>query len=129
MTMAPRFRENFECTPTEASRARRAVSSFVEDWLAQEDRMDFSLAVGEALANAVEHGKCSHLSIDCRYARNRVVCEIEQDGIGFMPPQLPTMPKRSALRGYGIFIMKHTVDKVEYRQGGKLVRLVKTAKS
>jgi anti-sigma regulatory factor (Ser/Thr protein kinase) len=121
------FRETFACTPLDARRARKAITAFARTWLRGVESNDFETAVGEALANAVEHGKASQLTVDCRYRRNRIVAEIHQNGVGFLPPADIHMPPHGAPRGYGLFIMSSVLDGVEYREGGTRIRLIKRA--
>lgn len=121
------FRETFACTPLEARKARKAIAAFASIWLRGMESKDFESAVGEALANAVEHGKGSRLTVDCRYRRNKVVAEIHQNGVGFLPPADVRLPPHGAARGYGLFIMRSVLDRVEYREQGTRIRLVKRA--
>jgi anti-sigma regulatory factor (Ser/Thr protein kinase) len=121
------FRETFACTPLDARRARKAIAAFARTWLRDIESNDFETAVGEALANAVEHGKASELTVDCRYRRNKIVAEIYQNGVGFLPPADIRMPPHGAPRGYGLFIMRSVLDAVEYREGGTRIRLIKRA--
>lgn len=122
---APKYRESFACTPDDARRARKAVAQFAEEWLADADSMDFETAVGEALANAVEHGKCSRLTVDCTYSQERLVAEIAQNGQGFEPPRDHYAPAQGASRGYGLFIMQSLLDRLEFYEHGTRIRLVK----
>ena len=124
---APHYKETFACTPTEARRARKAVAQFAGAWLQGHDSSDFETAVGEALANAVEHGKCSYMIVDCTYSRRRLVAEIAQNGLGFEPPSDRHAPAQGSARGYGIFIMQSLLDKLEFYENGTRLRLVKRA--
>ena len=125
MAQPPRYTGTFPCTPQDARRARKAVAAFAGSWLQDGDATDFETAIGEALANVIEHGKCSQLTIECWYARKRVTAEIAQNGIGFEPPARARAPQHGATRGYGLFIMRAILDQVDYRENGTRVRLVK----
>lgn len=121
-----RYRETFDCNPTEARRARKAIAAFAQAWLKETDASDFESAVGEALANAVSHGHCKRLNVACRFVRQAVVAEIEQqNGAAFEPPASFAPPAVGAPRGYGLFIMRSILDELEYRENGRRVRLVK----
>ena len=126
MSPQPRYTETFSCTAHDARRARKAVAAFAGGWLQGRDAIDFETAVGEALANVVEHGKCSQLIVDCWYAGKKITAEIAQNGIGFEPPTRPRAPEQGAVRGYGLFIMRAVLDQVDYRENGTRVRLVKS---
>ncbi len=127
MAHVPHYNETFACTPTEARRARKAVARFAAAWLQGADSIDFEMAIGEALANAIEHGKCSVMTVDCVYSRQRLVAEIAQNGIGWVPPHERRAPAYGSLRGYGLFIMHNMLDRLEYYENGTRVRLVKRA--
>jgi anti-sigma regulatory factor (Ser/Thr protein kinase) len=127
VTLAPHYSETFACTPTEARRARKAVAHFAAAWLHGTDSSDFETAVGEALANAVEHGGCSRMTVDCVYAHERLIAEIAQNGLGFEAPRDHPAPARGAARGYGLFIMQSMLDRLEFYENGTRVRLVKCA--
>jgi anti-sigma regulatory factor (Ser/Thr protein kinase) len=127
VTQPPHYTETFACTPPEARRARKAVALFASAWLQGTDSTDFETAVGEALANAVEHSGCSQITVDCVYTHQRLVAEIAQNGFGFKPPLDRRAPAHGAARGYGLFIMHSVLDKVEFYENGTRVRLVKRA--
>lgn len=127
MIQPPKYQETFACTPSDARRARKAVAQFAAAWLLGRDSSDFETAVGEALANAIEHGKCSSMTVDCAYDRDRLIAEIAQNGAGFQPPHAHRAPARGSARGYGLFIMYSMLDRLEFYENGTRVRLVKRA--
>ncbi len=95
------------------------------------ESQDLELAVGEALANAVEHGHTAGGSIEVSAScRNEVLTvEVKDNGRGFdawqnpgTTPSAPTSP-----RGFGIHIMRATVDHVQFLDGGTRVVLTKRA--
>jgi anti-sigma regulatory factor (Ser/Thr protein kinase) len=90
---------------------------------------DLTSAVGEALANAVEHGfrERTYFSIRCWREQNIIVVEIEDDGRGFDPSyrEEGDGSDHDAERGFGISIMRALVDQVSFRRNGRLVRLYK----
>lgn len=122
------YQETFACNPTEARRARKAIAAFAQVWLKGADATDFESAVGEALANAISHGGCKRLNVACHFTRRNVVAEIQQqDGAAFDPPEKSALPSAGAVSGYGLFIMRSVLDKLEYGENGRCVRLVKRA--
>lgn len=125
MAVEARYRETFAGSPLEARRARKAIAAFASGWLHGLDATDFESAVGEALANAVEHGRCSRLVVDCCYARKKVTVDIRQDGVGFQPPMNSHPPAEGSARGYGLFIMRAVLDELKFHDQGTRVRLVK----
>lgn len=120
------YRATFACNPNEARRARKEIAAFARGWLKGTDATDFESAVGEALANAINHGKCEWLNVTCQLARQKVVAEVQQqDGVDFEPPATSTLPAAGAMSGYGLFIMRSVLDALEYAENGRRVRLVK----
>lgn len=110
-------------------RARQAIVEFARTWFSGQGLADIEHAVGEALSNAAEHGHTpgSVVDVRCRCEGERFTVEIDDGGKGF--PRWNALdqvrPKSNAPRGYGIFIMKSLMDEVEYRDGGRRLRLMK----
>lgn len=85
---------------------------------------DVEIAVGEAIANAVEHGNKSagSFSLCARFEGGLLAIEVKDGGSGFLP-DAPAEPK--AYRGWGILLMRHLVDSISFHDGGTRVRLEK----
>ncbi|MFN2461390.1 MAG: ATP-binding protein [Candidatus Velthaea sp.] len=90
---------------------------------------DVESAVGEALANAAEHGggASCEFEVTARCDRDTLVVEVADKGPGFEHWNATDFlrPLDSAPRGFGIFIMRAVMDRVEYSEGGRHLRLVK----
>lgn len=90
---------------------------------------DIETAVGEALANAAEHGHRAGGAFDVAvYVENDVaVIEVLDEGAGFASPldEVPALPLPDVPRGYGIFLMRRLMDGLEYGEHGRRVRLKK----
>jgi serine/threonine-protein kinase RsbW len=113
-----------------ASAARRDLIAFISTFDFPEDILtDIETAVGEALANAAEHGHKPGSMFEVRaYAESEMlVVEIEDAGGGFEHSHKKhgVSPAHESPRGFGIFIMQHLMDAVEYNERGTLVRLKK----
>ncbi len=117
--------------PAEAGLApygRRLAECFLE-CLPAADREDMVSALGEALANAVEHGSplggFNRVRVRLYRDDRRAVLEVKDEGPGFHPDELP-LPDPEALRerGYGVPLMRRLAGAV-WDQGGTRVRLVK----
>ena len=109
--------------PESAAQARTRIAHFAKQvGLGDRDLHDIVTAVGEALANAVEHGHRpgTNIVVRCGEAKDRVCVEIEDEGSGFKP-KLPG----EASRGNGFAIMLEVVDKVVLSKRGRAVRLEK----
>ncbi len=80
------------------------------------------LAVSEAVTNAIKHSDISDSTINIiitfQIHQDRLVINVKDQGKGFdlekvLKPDLKKHPEG----GYGIFIMKSSMDKVEYTRG------------
>jgi len=94
-------------------------------------RSDIMLAVGEAVANAVEHGNGNDPSrsftVRCLAAPGRVFISISDEGPGFCPEDIPSIEEAMMLeRGRGIHCMNAVMDEVRFEFGrGTTVRMAK----
>jgi anti-sigma regulatory factor (Ser/Thr protein kinase) len=125
------FRAQYRSTYASVRVARRALVSFVRaHGLCGQAVEDFEIAIGEALANAAEHGHVDgatfavHARVD---AAGALTVEVKDDGPGFAGwnDESFVKPASSAPRGLGIVIMRKLMDRVEYTDGGSCVRLFK----
>ena len=112
--------------------ARRAIVDYAAACgFAKMDLSDIETAVGEALANAVEHGNrfCGHIGVWCDFGDDALTVEIRDQGPGFRFGSVPEGERGDALgaaRGFGISIMHRLMDEVHFVCGGKhVVRLTK----
>jgi anti-sigma regulatory factor (Ser/Thr protein kinase) len=102
--------------PTEprfASVVRQAVSEFAgANGIGRDDLAHFLTALGEAIANAIEHAHSHHgITIDVRIDRKAIVAKIEDGGIGFTAVGLDAkLPDVDAERGRGLAIMRRCSD-------------------
>jgi serine/threonine-protein kinase RsbW len=107
--------------------ARRAIVHYAQcSGLGGAELEDFECAVGEALANAVEHGGRG-FAVSAEVVGSLLSVEIRDGGLGFRGwNSLTEVGLRSdAPRGFGIYIMRTLMDRVEYSEGGSRIRLVK----
>jgi anti-sigma regulatory factor (Ser/Thr protein kinase) len=90
---------------------------------------DIENAVGEALANAAEHGHCQdgEIGVHAYVEGQALVIDIEDRGAGFDTSRAAgdMRPSPTASRGFGIFLMRELMDGVEFDDSGARVRLVK----
>lgn len=91
------------------------------------------VALNEALANAVLHGNRKRsekrVRVSCYLQRNAGVLLVVRDsGHGFDPAQVPNpvdTPNVTQHHGRGIFLIRHFMDEVQFRNGGREIRMRK----
>jgi anti-sigma regulatory factor (Ser/Thr protein kinase) len=127
--MRPELRAYFPSSRQSAAEARRLVISFVSRYaFTAQELAEIECAVGEALANAAEHGHRVAAAFDVRAYRDRdgVIVEVHDEGPGFSPGPMPeTAPPEESCRGFGIFIMRSFMDEISFTDHGRRVRLKK----
>jgi serine/threonine-protein kinase RsbW len=90
------------------------------------------LALEEAIVNAIKHGNgmdpLKHVRVQCQVNDVRVRIEIEDQGKGFCPDEVPDPTQDENLEkpcGRGIMLMRAFLSHVEYNKSGNCVVLVK----
>jgi serine/threonine-protein kinase RsbW len=90
------------------------------------------LAIQEAVINAVEHGNKmqSDLSVQVDIVADpqRLTIEVTDQGSGFDYTVIPnpTEPENiEKLRGRGIFLIRHAMNKIEFTNKGRTIRMIK----
>ncbi|MBV8490150.1 MAG: ATP-binding protein [Candidatus Eremiobacteraeota bacterium] len=131
--MSAHYQATFTSEPRNAAMARRSIASFASVCgFSETDVADIRLAAGEALSNAVEYGqsaRSSAFSVRCSYEDRCLTIEIRDSGEGFdVPPSLEERVPDERGRGFGIFLMRRLMDRVEFTRQGTIVRLVRTQK-
>ena len=122
------FAARYASDAASATLARHAVVDFARvHGFCDRDLADIECGVGEALGNAVEHGHrpSGLLRLRCRFEAGTLDIEVQDRGTGFDPEAVPAPAAQSSTRGFGIYIMRSLMDRVEFRRGGRLICLVK----
>jgi serine/threonine-protein kinase RsbW len=98
----------------------------------QKDRFAMRLALEEAIVNAIKHGHrhdpTQQVSVRYRVQLNRVLAEVEDQGRGFDPEQVPDplSPENLArASGRGLLLMRSYMTSVRYNEQGNCVSLCK----
>jgi len=111
-----------------------AIGAKLSELEVPEDKcLEIDLAVQEALANAVVHGcknnpKCE---VRCRLQRDdagRIVISVTDQGEGFNPESVADPKKTDRLyedHGRGVYLIRQLMDRVQFEQGGKEIRMWK----
>lgn len=122
------------CDPARMGETRRQVSSLFEQLgLSRDTVFDLTLAFGEALGNAFDHGGGSRadgfVTVGVSVYGDRVVVEVSDDGCGCAFSDGAGLPTPTETRGRGIRLMMMLADGMSItprRDGtGTSVRLVK----
>ncbi|HMD02047.1 MAG TPA: ATP-binding protein [Candidatus Baltobacteraceae bacterium] len=93
---------------------REGISDFARAHNVSEDDLGvFLSALGEALANAIEHARATApIEISCRVSGDRITATVQDGGVGFEANGEPNtdLPETSAERGRGFAIMRRCSD-------------------
>ncbi|MFN2448813.1 MAG: ATP-binding protein [Candidatus Baltobacteraceae bacterium] len=93
---------------------RQEVRSFAGNFEIDHDELnEFIFAVGEALANAIEHSHSSRLiEVRCLIENDKILATISDSGTGFEGDPLPkvALPPETSERGRGLPIMRRCTD-------------------
>lgn len=124
------FTESYAVRPKSARQARRNVAEFAMlSGFEANEIDDIVVAVGEAVANAIEHsGSSPNFSVHAEADEKQLAIRIEDDGKGFEFDRSSVSRPAIAERGRGIYLMNHFMDRVELekkRGHGSIIRLEK----
>ena len=123
------YRARFRGSPGPVRAARRAVVKYARlCGFDTTQTYEIALGVGEALANAVEHGTkdLGFITVACRFDGSDMSIEVTDEGPGFDVGRVSRRRRDpNAVRGFGISIMHAVMDDVHYERRGNCVRLRK----
>lgn len=132
------LRELLHRTISAHPEAVAAVTDAISETLAgldvpEQKRLEISLAVQEALINAVVHGcgsdplKKVHCNLQCD-GKGRVIITVSDPGPGFSPESISD-PKRGenlyADHGRGVYLIRQLMDEVQFERGGSEIKMWK----
>ncbi len=91
---------------------REGVTDFARaNGVSEDDLSHFLTALGEAVANAIEHaGAEEPIQVHCRISDDRIVAEVRDTGVGFEPGGKLGLPEPTSERGRGLPIMQRCSD-------------------
>jgi serine/threonine-protein kinase RsbW len=124
------YRATFTSDPRNVALARKSIAGFASVCgFTETEVADIRLAAGEALSNAVEHGRgmrSSGFSVACSYDNEQLVVEVRDSGAGFVSPvEVGTIEPDERGRGFGIFLMRRLMDDVSFARNGTAVRMMR----
>jgi len=130
--MSADFRARFPCSYRSVVEARRGLVHYVRSFGFAENVVDdIECAIGEALANAAEHGFRDGTTFDvlARSDGESLVIDVQDDGPGFPHAAAATgelqPPASGSPRGFGMFIMRSLMDEIAYSDRGRRITLKK----
>ena len=93
---------------------------------------NIKLALHEAIINAVKHGNKMNrnlpVQVDIKKEEEQVIIQVKDQGDGFDYKNLPdpiTPENIEKLNGRGLFLIQNAMDRVEYADGGRIIKMVK----
>ena len=127
--MSAEFFARFPSTTQSVVEARRGLIGYVRRFGFAEDIVaDIECAIGEALANAAEHGFRDGTSFDvsARSDGENIIIDVQDDGPGFPHSAgAPDIPPTTSPRGFGIYIMHSLMDEIAFSDRGRRISLRK----
>lgn len=130
--MAARYSATYRSEPQNVATARNAVANFARSCgFGTDEVFEIEIAVGEALANAVEHGVDRHggtFIVRCEgTAEGSIVIEVSDSGRGFQQTAPVRNDSESGLpsRGFGMTLMRSMMNELTYSRNGSVVRMVR----
>lgn len=128
--MTSRHRATFTNDLRNVALARKSVARFARICgFSESEVADICLAAGEAVSNAVEHGRgerSTGFTVQCSFKDGELTVAIHDSGNGFSwPPDRTSVEPDERGRGFGIFLMRRLMDDVTFARNGTVVRLVR----
>ena len=130
-----RFDYTIQSELAESSRIQEEIMAVLRQLgFEDEDLADLHIAIEEGLANAIKHGNqldaSKQVKIEGVVDGNKVRIEIEDEGSGFDPEDVPDPTLDENLdkpSGRGILLMRAFMDTIEYNDKGNRLRIVKSS--
>ena len=81
---------------------------------------DLELVLQEACVNAIKHSGCGgSYAVAFILTPDSITIEVRDRGLGFDPDRVPDpVPANLCVNGYGVFIIKKSMDRVTARRDG-----------
>jgi serine/threonine-protein kinase RsbW len=111
----------------------RLLGEMARAGFGEHDQFGVRLALEEAIINGIKHGNredpTKFVRIYYAVSPREIVTEVEDQGPGFNPSQVPSPLAPENLErpgGRGVFLMRHYMTMVQYNERGNRVLLCKT---
>lgn len=125
-------REIVSDTSVGSALASELLTAMRERGWSSEDLFRTQLAFEEAIVNAIRHGnRCDSekmvlVEMDCD--ESRVMIQITDEGVGFVPDQVPDPRHEDLLEvpgGRGVLLINEIMSEVSYNEAGNRITMVK----
>jgi anti-sigma regulatory factor (Ser/Thr protein kinase) len=110
---------------TDLAAVRGLVRRYTQEAGLSEDRaIDLVIAVGEVVANTVQHARTAG-TLDIWYDAGEIVCQVTDAGFIGDPLAGSHAPQPGATTGYGLWMVNEVCDKVDLRsdESGTTIRM------
>lgn len=127
------YTQEYAAIPQSARAVRRTVADLAfSSGFQAHDAHDIVVAVGEAVANAIEHSGSPGFSVHAECNNQKISISVEDFGRGFdLDPGSASRPAPDE-RGRGIYLMSHLMDRVTLQKKhdrGSIVQLEKVKRA
>jgi serine/threonine-protein kinase RsbW len=110
----------------------RIVGMLEQRGFPMRDIFSVRLALEEALVNAIKHGNgldpSKSVRVHCDVQQDRVYVEIEDEGPGFVPDEVPDPTLDENIErpsGRGLMLIKSFMSRVDFNDRGNCIRIEK----
>ena len=93
---------------------------------------NIKLALHEAIINAVKHGNKLNenlrVQVEIKKEENQLIIRVKDQGDGFDYKNIPdpiTPENLEKLNGRGLFLIQNAMDRVEYGDSGRVIKMMK----
>jgi serine/threonine-protein kinase RsbW len=128
-----------EKIPSRLDKIPEFISVFIEKigslGFDKDEIFDIRLCVEEALVNAIKHGNKLKpdlsVSVDVQLDKEGLTVNVRDEGSGFDYKKLPDPTKKenySRPHGRGVFLIKNLMDRVEFLDNGRCIKMSKSFK-
>lgn len=128
-----------ETIPSKIEDISNIISSIMEKLyhlpLDEHDIFNVKLGLQEAVVNAITHGNKFNVElmvkVHIRVEKDYLICEVTDEGQGFDVKNLPDPThddNLSKLAGRGVFLIHSLMDKIEYTNRGRTIKMIKYLK-
>lgn len=128
-----------EAIPSDLAIVPAFISSTMEKVaplpLSEEGIFSLRLCLHEAVVNAIKHGnksdKTRTVHVTIKTGKTKLTVEVTDEGSGFDPSAIPSPTRPKNIKkpgGRGIFLIKSQMDRVQFLNSGRTIKMLKLLK-